>query len=180
MRLLFLTISLALLHTAPSRAGDVRLIHLEAANTHLASQVWRGVFRGLNGEDYNTRAFYKSQKPEFSASGIFLLNPKQRVSLLLPVALDAGYQATLYQAQPMFGLGIGAAISLSKYSVLSLKADNLLVAGGRVSERPCYDGYRRRFHCGSGQSWTDFQAGDSDRRLTEPAFYARYIKRFSF
>lgn len=173
-------IIMTMLHIAPARAGDVQLVNLQASNAHLASQVWRGIFQGLNGADYDTRAFYKSQKPEFSASGIFLVNPKKRFSLMLPVALDAGYQAELYRAQPMIGLGIGTAIGLSKRSVLSLKVDNLLVAGGRVSEQPCYDSYRRRFHCGSGLAWTDFQTSNINRRRAEPTIYARYIKKFSF
>ena len=165
-----------------AQAGDISLVSLHGASQHNGSKVWSGKFRAPNGLDYNAGDFYKSRKPEFSATGIFMLNGDKRVSWLLPVSLDAGYDAQLYQAQPLASIGMGAAITLSRHSVLSMRIDNVLVAGGDVSERPCYDGYRRRYHCGSGLAWTDFENIDVDRRgrLAVPAFYARYVTRFSF
>lgn len=182
MRIGVLIMVLLALPVGAVRAGDIALISLHGTNEHAGSKVWSGKFRAPNGRDYNAGEFYKSRKPEFSATGIFMLNGQKRVSFLLPVSLDAGYDAELYQAEPLASLGFGAAITLTRQSVLSLRVDNLFVAGGDVSEKPCYDGYRRRYHCGSGLAWTDFENIDIDQRgrLAVPAFYARYVARFSF
>lgn len=166
----------------PSWAGDIQLISLNGASTHVGSKVWSGKFRGLNGRDYNASEFYQSQNQEFSATGVFMLNSQKRISYLLPVSVDAGYKAQIYQAQSLASIGFGAAISIDSQSVLTLRVDNLLVIGGKISEQPCYDSYRRRYHCGTGSAWRDFERVDDDRRgsLAVPGFQARFIRRFSF
>ena len=181
MRQLFiLTVFLAGL--TPAAAQDWQIIRLQAESKHQGSKVWSGYFRGLNGRDYNAAQFYRPQREEFSAFGIVALDPHKKVSWLVPLAVDAGYDAKLFQAEPLAAIGFGAAVRTGPYSVVSLRADNLLVAGGRVSEQPCYDGFRRRYHCGTGTAWTDYQRSDVDRRgrLAVPALYARFVHRFSF
>ena len=103
-------------------------------------------------------------------------------SLLVPLALDAGYDAELMQTRPMAGLGIGAAIDFGAQTVLSLRAENILRLGGQTSEQPCYDDFRRRFHCGTGMAWTDYQTSHAAPRgsLGVAGFQARLIHRFSY
>ena len=177
-----LGLALALVPATQAQAEDITLVSLKAQSEHLGSKVWSGKFRGLNGRDYNASEFYQSENPEFSATALLMLQPQQAVSWLLPISVDAGYQSKLYAAAPLASIGFGAAISLNRLSVLTVRADNLLVAGGAVSERPCYDGYRRRYHCGTGLAWTDFQRQDIDRRgnLAVPGLHIHYIRRFSF
>jgi hypothetical protein len=49
---------------------------------------------------------------------------------------------------------------------LGLHLHDALQAGGKVTERPCYDGFERQFHCGTGLPWTDAQAHLRDRLVT--------------
>lgn len=167
---------------SPAAAADVQLVSLTAVSQHAASKVWSGRFRGVNGRDYNASAFYKSTKPQLSATGLLMINPQDRFSWLLPISIDAGYHAELYQADPLASIGFGTAVSLDAHSVLTLRVDNLLVSGGKISERPCFDSYRRRYHCGSGLAWTDFEKTDFDRRgrLAVPSIEIKFRRRFSF
>ena len=57
------------------------------------------------------------------------------------IAVDAGYEAKLYQAAPLLSIGFGAAITLAPQSMLSMRIDNALRLGGTISEQPCYDGF---------------------------------------
>lgn len=38
--------------------------------------------------------------------------------------------------------------------------------GGKVRERPCHDGFRRAFHCGTGLPWTDAAPHLKQRAVT--------------
>lgn len=171
-----------ILFTGPVAANDVQLVSLKATSQHAASKVWSGRFRGLNGRDYNASAFYKPTKPQLSATGLLMINSQDRVSWLLPISIDAGYHAKLYQADPLASIGFGTAVSLDAQSVVTFRVDNLLVSGGKISERPCYDSYRRRYHCGSGLAWTDFEKTGFDRRgrLAVPSIEIKFKRRFSF
>jgi len=182
---------LALLVPSASWARDWHLLHFQAQSQHQGSKVWDGRFFGLNGEAYNASEFYQSTRPQFSASGLLAL-PSQgapnKVTWLLPVSVDAGYSADLYQARPHLSLGFGAAIRLGRQTMASLRVDNMLVVGGQVSEQPCFDGFRRRYHCGSGLAWTEFETTRSARhktgggagQLSQPSLAAKLVHKFSF
>jgi len=166
---------------------DWQLLSLKAESRHAASKVWPGKFTSLNGQSYNVQNFYQSNQPNFSARAIFKktalsnrANPQ--VTWLLPIAFDAGYEAKLYQAAPLLSIGFGAAITLAPQSMLSLRIDNALRLGGTISEQPCYDGFRRQYHCGTGMAWVDYRQIDNDRRdgFAEPSLQVKYVERFSF
>ena len=162
------------------------------------SRVWSGNFTALNQRNYDTARFYEPTNQLFSAKMIFAkaatrpanqrANQRanrrvtRRVTWLLPIALDAGYRAQLYQAAPLFSLGIGAAFALPEHTMVSIRAENLLRLGGGVSEQACYDGFRRQFHCGTGLAWTDYTRHGETRRdaIALPAIKIKFIKRFSF
>ncbi|MGB1464048.1 MAG: hypothetical protein ACPG8C_04620 [Parvibaculales bacterium] len=80
------------------------------------------------------------------------------------------------------GLGFGAAISLAPQTMLSLRLDNALRMGGDIREQPCYDGFRRQYHCGTGLAWLDYRNIDSLRRdnFALPTLQVKYVRRFSF
>lgn len=173
--------ALALL-SAPLDYLDMSLVRLSVTPQHEASKVWRGRFTALNGQDFNMAHFYRNRDVALSATAIWAKPIGAHVSLLLPLALDAGYQAELMQTRPMLGLGIGAAIDLGAQTLLSLRAENILRLGGQTTEQPCYDAFRRRFHCGTGMAWTDYERSDADPRgsFGVAGFQARLIHRFSF
>ena len=166
---------------------DWQLLSLKAESRHTASKVWPGKFTSLNGHSYNVQDFYQSNQPNFSARAIFKktalsTRANRQVTWLLPIAVDAGYEAKLYQAAPLLSIGFGAAITLAPQSMLSMRIDNALRLGGTISEQPCYDGFRRQYHCGTGMAWIDYRQIDTDRRdgFAEPSLQVKYVERFSF
>lgn len=177
-----LSVAALALFSAPMDYLDMSLIQLNLAPQHAASKTWHGHFTALNGEFFNTTHFYRNRDVALSARAMWSKPMSERVSLLVPLALDAGYNAELMQTRPMAGLGIGAAIGLGHQTILSVRAENIIRLGGQTSEQPCYDDFRRRFHCGTGMAWTDYQTSHIDRRgeLGGAGFQARLIHRFSF
>lgn len=173
--------ALALL-SAPLDYMNMSLVRLTIEPQHAASRVWHGHFTAMNGKFFNTAHFYRNRNVALSASAIWAKPMSEHVSLLLPLALDAGYDAELMQTRPMAGLGIGAAIGFGPQTMLSLRAENIIRLGGQTSEQPCYDDFRRRFHCGTGMAWTDYRLSNGDPRgsLGMAGFQARLIHRFSF
>lgn len=166
-----------------AESGNIwRLLSLQAESRHTGSKVWQGKFTGLNGQLYDVSGFYQTNKPTFSARAIFTKTGGKQINWLLPIAMDGGYQARLYQAEPLLSLGFGAAIALAPKTMISLRVDNVLLVGGKISEQPCYDGFRRQYHCGTGLAWTDYRRYDEDRRsaFALPAVQIKYVKRFSF
>ncbi len=159
-----------------------QLLSLKAESRHAGSKVWQGKFTGLNGQIYDVSGFYQTKRPTFSARAIFTKTDGKKINWLLPITLDGGYQARLYQAEPLLGLGFGAAISLAPQTMLSLRLDNALRMGGDIREQPCYDGFRRQYHCGTGLAWLDYRNIDSLRRdnFALPTLQVKYVRRFSF
>lgn len=181
MRALF-GLLLLCLTPAAAVAEDWTLLTLQADSRHQGSKVWSGYFRGPNGRDYNAAEFYRPTKPLFSATGVLALDADKPISWLVPLAVDAGYEARLYQAEPLAAIGFGTALRFGRTTAVSFRVDNLLVVGGKISEQPCYDGYRRRYHCGTGAAWTRFETSSNDRRgrLAVPMLRAKLTHRFSF
>ena len=180
MRKLFVIIGLICL--APLHAVAWEILSLTAASEHQGSDVWSGKFTGLNGRTYDASSFYRANNQPFSAKTVLTRRQNRSVTWLLPIAADAGYQARLYQARPLLSLGGGAAVRLARHSMVSFRVDNLLQFGGHVSEQPCYDSYRRQFHCGTGAAWLDYQNSKADRRgnYAVPAVKLKLTHRFSF
>lgn len=180
-RFCFLILGLALTATA-ARAEGLSLVHLHISPYHAGSKIWQGQFTGLNGRAFNTKRFYQSSRPEFSARSIWAKPVTQQVTVLLPISLDGGYKARLMQTKPLMTFGFGAAIGLGAQTMVSLRLENILRFGGKTAEQPCRDAYRRHFHCGSGMAWTDYEQSPIDRRgvLNEPGFHARFVHRFAF
>ena len=58
--------------------------------------------------------------------------PDQRVSWLVPVIVDGGYDAPLYQAAPSLALGIGMALVSAPNAVFTWQVENMVQLGGRV------------------------------------------------
>lgn len=177
-----LLLILSLIIAQPALADDWQLLSLTAASEHNGSDVWSGKFTAINGRHYDASAFYAPTNQPFSAKLVLAKKTDRRLTWLLPLAADAGYQARLYQAEPLFALGGGAVLRLAGHSMVSLRIDNILRLGGALSEQPCYDGFRRQYHCGTGLAWRDYQASDIDRRgrFAVPQIKVKLTHRFSF
>jgi hypothetical protein len=158
------------------------VLSLSAKSEHAGSKVWSGHFTAPNRRHYDASDFYAPRNQPFSLKAIFAKPDTGGVTWLLPIALDTGHRAQLYQAAPLFSLGMGAAIALPGRAMVSVRAENMLRLGGGVSEQPCYDRFRRQFHCGTGMAWLDYQKRGEDRRnmAALPALKIKFVKRFSF
>jgi hypothetical protein len=166
--------------STPSSAETVQFLALKAKDTHQASEVWSGRFTAPNGKVFDVTDYYRNEGLEFSVSGVLAFGPDQRVSWLVPVIVDGGYDAPLYQAAPSLALGIGMALVSAPNAVFTWQVENMVKLGGRVRERACYDIYQRAFHCGTGLAWSDYQSSSLRRRDDEnvPRLKLRYLYRF--
>lgn len=79
------------------------------------------------------------------------------MQLTLPLHFDNGFNAALYKAEPYFGGGLVMHWATGERLVWGFHLHDALRFGGAVKERPCHDGFRRRFHCGTGLPWSDAQ-----------------------
>ena len=146
-----LIVSLSFNHT---QAG-VSVIGFKADSKHKTSIPWDGQFFSLDGNYFDVSNFYASRKLEFSASGTAVIEFTKTIDFLVPFAVDAGYDSSLYQTTPSLSAGFGLVYSNENYA-FALSAGNLVSIGGKVSERACTDEFNRKFHCGLGIAWTDY------------------------
>ena len=189
MRRLFSLLFLFMLAAPTAQAGSSsawQLLTLQAENRH-AGNVWQGYFTGPNGRQYNASSFYRNRRIGFAAEATFAKTANQPwghkiVTWLVPVSLDGGYQAKLYQVKPLLSLGLGAIVKTSSDSLITVRFNDVFKVGGDIKEQPCYDSFRRQYHCGSGLAWTDYIRGenysepDGNRHRLE----LKIIKKFSF
>ena len=171
MRFLFILLLLPL----PAQAADeilnnllARLSYLHVEDTHRTSYVWEGRFRAIDGTPYDKHAFYISSRPQFNAKLGVTLYHSSKLRLTLPLHHDNGYAAALYDAEPFLGGGLIGQWHYRENLTLGFALHDVLQLGGKLRERPCYDGFRRAFHCGTGRPWTD--AGPYMQRDNTPAF----------
>lgn len=171
---------LSLLASQAQAVNSLKWLNLRAQSEHVSSKTWRGVFSSANGVSRDASSFYRPRNVLLSGEATLAVQSRKRLTWLVPISADAGYQAKLYQAKPSVSLGLGAIIETGQTSSLSLQVKNLLVAGGRVNERACYDLYRRSFHCGTGLSWTDYRTSSLNKRSTiqNPTIRVRFEHKF--
>lgn len=157
-KLLFLFLIIA----SPAQAGNERLQdllaridYLQVEDTHRTSYVWNGRFNAINGDAYDMAHFYRAKRPQFNVQAAIKWLETPRLHLSLPVQIDNGYEADLYRAKPYIGLGLVAQWAATDRLVLGFHLHDALQIGGAVRESPCHDGFRRRFHCGTGLPWSD-------------------------
>lgn len=181
-RLLPLLLVMLIIGAHTARADSrFDLIQLQAASSHFASHVWGGNFRAPNGRDFNMTHYYEAQNPLFHARGTLAIARGKGAYWLVPGLVDAGYRATLYRAEPTLRLGFGTSWQTGPLSMLSVIADNILATGGDVSERACSDKYGRRYHCGTGLTWTDYQTDSTSQRQNDaamPKLRMKFVSRF--
>tara|TARA_B110000971_G_scaffold218749_1_gene258235 strand:+ start:1128 stop:1673 length:546 start_codon:yes stop_codon:yes gene_type:complete len=132
-----------------------RIDYLHAVDSHRTSYVWDGRFRTLNGDRYNMQHLYQSKRAQVNAKLGVLAYEASRLRITIPMHFDNGFKADLYQAQPFLGIRLVTQWAVRERAVFGFHLQDALKFGGKVTETPCHDGFRRRFHCGTGLSWTD-------------------------
>jgi hypothetical protein len=136
--------------------SEVSLYNLSGGSLHRLSSVYSGYFTAIDGSQHDASSFYKSKRFEFFTSGLASYDVNENLNILIPFALDAGYQSDLFVSQPSFVLGFGAIYSTHRWDVSGI-FQNLFLIGGRVTEKSCVDSLDRDFHCGTGIPWSDYQ-----------------------
>ena len=72
--------------------------------------------------------------------------------------MDNGYNSTLIDVDPLYYLSLSTKYHLGKIKNKVI-VDPIIKYGGGVTESPCYDDFRRAFHCGTGLAWSDAVSG---------------------
>ena len=182
MRIVLLMLAtLAFLSSAWS--GDrIDWLGVSLQDDHTSSKAWRGTFTSLNGESHNVSDFYRPRNLLLSARATLAVRPQARVTWLVPMSIDAGYQAALYHSQASFSIGLGVAVQTGRRSLMSVQLHDALVIGGAVHEKACYDSYRRAYHCGTGLAWRDYAGSQLAKRsrLDGARLQLRLTHKFSF
>lgn len=133
------------------------LDYLIVQDEHLTSSPWSGNFTAINGKAFKVTEFYKNRRPEMNIkTGIALVN-RNNLKISIPVHFDNGFKSDLYNASRYLGTGISLYYRKSKDVFLTFEAHDILQINNGVKERPCYDAFRREFHCGTGSPWIDMK-----------------------
>lgn len=164
---------LLMLHTAQVGAA-VSIVNVNAASQHISSTPWSGKFKTLDGAQYNVSHYYEPENFLFSGDATLSVALSDSLELLIPLSLDAGYRSSLFQTKPFFSAGLGLVLLLDS-SALVFTATNIGQVGGETSERPCVDELDRKFHCGLGIPWSDYNPIQPD---VSSAFRLAFTLRF--
>ena len=151
--------------------------YLIAGNKHLTSRPWSGAFSAIDGTPHRVEKFYQSTRQQLNFKTALKTWQTRRTKSLLTMHYDNGFAAPLYTAQPYLGLGLSSYIKLGGKTMMSLHALDLWQTGGEITESPCYDGFKREFHCGTGLAWRDVKDHIGERQV-DPRFFARIAYRF--
>lgn len=172
------------LFAMPAQAGAVwlentlsQIVYLQAEDAHRTSYVWSGNFSALNGDRYRLSNFYRSHKPQFNAKTALRLFENKSLRLTMPLHFDNGFKADLYKARAYAGAGVTAQWRKTDRLILGFQLHDALKLGGRVTESPCHDKFRRAFHCGTGLPWRDATPHLRDRNVST---YGEFNVRWRF
>ncbi len=166
--ILLILLILLLAPSTPARAEQInpkfapqpnlllkKIDYLIAQDFHQTSNPWSGYFRALNGKAFKTPTFYENTSLEVNIKTAIEIYRGPNLKLSLPMHFDNGYRAPLYRANTYLGFGVSAYYAPSRKDFITLHLLDVVQFGGKVTERPCYDSFRRAFHCGTGNAWTD-------------------------
>ena len=166
------------LDTAGGIIQQYPLQYLYVTDEHLISNPWNGHFNAANGTLYDVSQFYENKRLELNLRTGLNIYDSQYVAIDLPIHYDNGYKADLYNTSRYIGLGLSMRFTDGKKWAGVLHMLNLIQAGGKVDERPCYDSFRRQFHCGTGHAWQDVKNNVNGRQI-DPSFSLTLIRRFA-
>jgi hypothetical protein len=136
----------------------IELIKVEANGNFDRVDVWSGKFIDLSGNLWDTSEYYFQENESFNAS-LFFNHKYKKLSITSKIFLDNGYNSSLIDVDPLYYMSLSAKYHLGENKKLKVVLDPIIKFGGGVTESPCYDDFRRAFHCGTGMSWSDAQSG---------------------
>ena len=146
------------LFTANFSANAFELVKIEADDNFDRVEVWGGAFTDISGEVWDTSEFYNNQNEIYNAS-LFFKNEIDKFYFLSKIYVDSGYKSALMVVDPLYYISLSANYNLGKNEKIKFVMDPIFKIGGGVTELPCYDDFRRSYHCGTGMAWSDAQSG---------------------
>lgn len=148
----------------------LELVKVEANENFERLEVWSGKFIDLSGNLWDVSKYYAQTNESLNAS-LFFNHNFNKLSLTSKIYLDNGYNSALLDIDPLYYFSLSAKYHLGENKKLKVILDPIIKFGGGVTESPCYDDFRRAFHCGTGMAWSDAQSGgflkkyDQDRLI---------------
>lgn len=133
--------------------GNWFITDVEAQSKFNRGAIWSGLFTSYDGHLRDASEFYKPKILSFYTKakiGRTIGNHFVWVNLYH----DNGYEASLIDVKPLNAFGFGALYSKERLSII-LNVEGAIRIGGQTIERPCFDQFKRRFHCGTGYIWED-------------------------
>jgi len=162
-------VSVYLILSFSSLSQALEIIKVELNNDYNRTTVWTGNFIDYSGQQWDVSNYYDNKIESFHA-GIFLSHEINGIDFTSKLYLDNGYDSTLYDVKPLTYISIAADYQYSENKSFKLMLDPIIQYGGSVSESPCFDDFRRAYHCGTGLNWTDVISGNHLRTYDLESF----------
>ena len=141
-----------------SYALDINLIDINADNVYRGVKPWSGEFTDYSGAKWNVSNFYSSKSENFYIDTKFQIKSNGNYLGVLDFSFDNKYESDLFTVSAKFTIGLSNYFEIRDNFVLNFYTKT--VFGGSINEKPCFDSFRREFHCGTGLAWTDYSSSE--------------------
>ena len=175
MKILILTLLSLLVTNSVYGSSIIQFNNSQGTNSYSQSMIWSGNFIAPNGKKFQLGDFYKSKNIELNLKTnlVYKLNSSL---IVIPIKFDNGYKSDLLNVSPIYSMGLIISKKIKNFNIL-VGVDNLIKLGGKINEQPCFDKFKREFHCGTGKPWTDYQ-GKSINNFYQDKLIFRMIYNF--
>ncbi len=136
-----------------SSSIEFSLIEFNAVYDYQRIEPWSGVFKDYTGKEWNLEEFYKNDQLSFTIKPEFLLTYNSNNFTEFSVYADNGFKSDLFIVQPKIIFDQTSYFKITENSFLGI--NTIFDLFGGVIESPCYDDFRREYHCGTGLAWSD-------------------------
>ena len=157
MKKFLVTILLILSYSSFSQALEI--VKFQIYNDYSRTNVWAGKFSDYSGKQWDVSNYYDNEIESFHAN-LVLNHQFNDIDFSSKLYFDNGYSSTLFHVKPLAYIAFAADYQYSNNKSIKLMLDPVIQYGGAVSESPCYDNFRRAYHCGTGLNWTDAVSGN--------------------
>ena len=134
-------------------AIEIKLINLEGSSNYKRVSPWSGSFIDYKGNEWNVEGFYKSKQETFFIKPEFIVIYNETSFSKFSTYYDNGYRSDLFKANEKIAIDQTSYFWTSKNTLLSFSVYAEFLGG--IHESPCFDSYRREYHCGTGLAWSD-------------------------
>ena len=155
MKILILTLLSLLVSKTVYGTSLIQFENSQGSNTYSQSMIWSGNFVAPNGKQFQLGDFYRSKDIELNLKTNLVYKSTSSL-LVIPIKFDNGYKSDLLNVTPIYSVGLIMSKKIKNFNIL-VGVDNLIKLGGNINEKPCFDEFKRKFHCGTGKPWTDYQ-----------------------